>query len=620
MVGIWRECEIVDKKRGKKTYAMKLFLLFEDGSLVLANDDVLREIGYRLAYKPMEMPNRWDGRIRDVNEMELFSEIRRTWQEYIEFPQEEVYDLMTLWTIGTYFFHLFESYPYIYIGGAKQTGKSKTLTVLQCLAFNAIFSHNMSTATLYRLIQNARATLLLDETEKLSNPETAREYRSILLGGYKKGSYVYRTEKSTKEKLVPQAFECYAPKALANIGGIEDVLQDRCITITMRRTLNMRVMSNMPREEDPRWQELRNLLYSLFFRNWREVKDVYDKVEKPWALLEFSCIGGISDRVAFLGNDTHNATPPIASNKCNLARNATNYTQGSGDATNATNVTQNIYMAARVFRMLGREWELWRPIMALALFFEMKGVSGLLDRIAKLACNLIEQKWIEDTTTSMDAMLIRALLSLVDGIAKPEWFSVRDIKEALQEAYGGKEEMPDWINNRRIGRAMRRLGFSRKRVKAGSEWLLDPKQVQDLADRMGVLVGSDIQALFQLLQKREERLQEMQPEKEKMQQLELEEQGIGKAETKVRRTYLDISRLELEDQKCINAIIKRLKAAGSAGMKLKNLEWEMMEFGPDRFYSNLAYLFFEGVVFQLADGRVVLSEFLEEVKGGDVSE
>lgn len=83
---------------------------------------------------------------------------------------------------------------------------------------------------------------MIDETEKLSRPDRALEFRSILLGGYKKGEKVYRTEKLRDGTFQPEAFEVYGPKALANIGGIEDVLEDRCHTVILRarKILNMR--------------------------------------------------------------------------------------------------------------------------------------------------------------------------------------------------------------------------------------------------------------------------------------------------------------------------------------------------------------------------------------------
>ena len=48
----------------------------------------------------------------------LYRRIRGQWTRYIEFPDDAYYDLVTLWTIGTYFFPLFNAYPYLYFAHA----------------------------------------------------------------------------------------------------------------------------------------------------------------------------------------------------------------------------------------------------------------------------------------------------------------------------------------------------------------------------------------------------------------------------------------------------------------------------------------------------------------------
>jgi len=115
------------------------------------------------------------------------------------------------------------------------------------------FSGNLSTSSMFRLIQNSRCTLLIDETEKLANPERAQDFRGLLLCGYKKGEFVFRAEKTRKDRYKPESFEVYSPKMLANIRGLEDVLEDRCITIIMKRAKNPRILNAEINLNDPIW-------------------------------------------------------------------------------------------------------------------------------------------------------------------------------------------------------------------------------------------------------------------------------------------------------------------------------------------------------------------------------
>jgi hypothetical protein len=274
-VGVWFECEVT--RKGEVSVEVLPFLVRDDGKIILYHDGVLKDYGLRRAYQPVYQPNKWTGEIVEINQKEVYMEVRKLFEKYIDFQDPKEYDLVTLWTIGTYFYHMFDAYPYLFIGGEKRVGKSRTLKLIQSLAFNAIMSHNMSISTLFRLVQNARSTLLIDEQEKLSSQDRATEFRTLLLGGYKKGSLVYRIEKTKDERMIPVGFEIYSPKAMANISGLEDVLEDRTIDIVLIRSTNPNIVNTPdPDPYSPEWIPVRNRLTSLFLKKWREVKKIYE--------------------------------------------------------------------------------------------------------------------------------------------------------------------------------------------------------------------------------------------------------------------------------------------------------------------------------------------------------
>ncbi|MGC8937275.1 MAG: hypothetical protein ACP5KV_07965, partial [Candidatus Methanomethylicaceae archaeon] len=389
-----------------------LFLVTSNKEVLLANDEELIKKGWRLSYAPLKIPGKWpiEG-VRKylsgskVDPVGLLKRIIEAWEEYVEIDDPREYLLFALWDAGTYFHTLFNTYPYLYIGGMKRSGKTKVLTVHSCLAFNALFSNNMSTSSIFRLIQNARGTLLIDETEKLSNPERALEFRSILLSGYKRGALVYRVEKTKKEVLVPEAFEVYSPKALANIHGLEDVLEDRCITTIMKRGKNQKITNKEVELESELWSELRSGLHQLFLDHWHEVKCIYDSIGEPSEL---------SEQVNFVR---------VKGNSADLKA------------------------------LRSRYWELWKPLIAIAMFFDQKikeqglspevitkftyslnsltsptetekseGIStkftyslnSLTSLIISLALEKVKASIVEDITETGEAILISTLLSIVD--------------------------------------------------------------------------------------------------------------------------------------------------------------------------------------------------------------
>jgi hypothetical protein len=448
-VGVWLPCRISDDK-GNEKFKDLLFLVTDQRKIILANDDVFRSrnLDWRLVYKPIKFPNRWslpyvqaflEG--RTSKPIDVLEKVIEVWKKYLELPNEKEYLYNALWDIGTYFHSLFQGYPYVYTGGVKRAGKTKTLTVHHRLAFNAIFSNNMSVASIYRLIQNARATLLIDESEKLSYKgrmsERTLEFRSILLSGYKKGTRAYRIEKTKNDSLIPRPFETYSPKALANIQGLEDVIEDRCKPTILKRSRNKKIV-NLEVPDGELFGELRGELYVLFLEHWREIQHIYNKI------CEF---GELNEQV-------------------------------------------NIKNTPEINILVGRELELWRPIIALAIFFDRKRGSktkftsspcSLTSLILELAIEDAKQRQTENTTETGEVILTQVLQTVV---TTDDYYPVKTLKEKMLEAF---DEEQKWITTRWIGNALRRLGFKdKRRVGTGYQYKLHKADVEDLAARLGL--------------------------------------------------------------------------------------------------------------------------------------
>jgi len=426
-VGVGLPCQVTDNK-GKVKLQDYHFLIGSDRSQILCRKEELAKRKIQLSHTVVKLPNRWslesvknwlDGKTSADPEA-LYIAIKTAFEMYIEFEDPAIYDFLTLWTIGTYFFHLFNSYPYLYIGGMKQVGKTKLLTLLSLLCHNGIFSNNISTSSAFRLIQSGRCTLLMDETEVLSNPERQVDFRNMLFAGYKKGALVYRTHKDT---LKPEPFEVYAPKAIANIIGIEDVLEDRCITIIMKRGKNLEIVNKEVPLESEVWQQMRDQLYVFYLSYFNE-------------------LGELSEQVNFV-----------------------------------------------VEALSERELELWKPILALALFFD-KYIPNLSKHILEFAKQKAEEKKIENLTETLEYILVQTLLECVKGDG---FYKVKDIKEAVASCF---DEEVRWLTTKWVGNCLRKLGFAEKRrVGTGYEYFLSRGKIEDLAERLGIEVKASTSTL-----------------------------------------------------------------------------------------------------------------------------
>ena len=101
----------------------------------------------------------------------------------IDYIDERFYDLLSCFIVYTYFYPLFYNAPVLQFWGEMRTGKTKNLMLLEAMTFNPVNSANISSSSVFRLIESRRATILFDESEDLMTSERAREIRNMLLAG-----------------------------------------------------------------------------------------------------------------------------------------------------------------------------------------------------------------------------------------------------------------------------------------------------------------------------------------------------------------------------------------------------------------------------------------------------
>jgi len=350
--------EIIEKKNKKvRREVDKLFFVTSLGEKFPV--DLLRERKLRLACDyVITTQNRWSSKSIEaflkketiVNPREVYLRIKERLQKYFELEHPTTYDLTSLWIIGTYFFHIFDVYPYVYFGGMKETGKTNMLIFGRLLSFNAIHSEGMTGASVFRLIQGKRATILIDETENLANARSERLQllRQVVIDGHTRNIPLVRTEKGRHEKYVTGEFERYSPKMLANIQGIDDIIGDRCIMFTMLRAEKGKVKDLKHDQHLPIWQEIRDDLYVLFLMYWKDVKEIYNILELP-------------------------EDSPL-------------YSRGI---------------------------ELWKAILTLAKFIEKYGENNLFNSLHEYAKEKVKEKQVEETAERHEHLLVRVLLDLV---------------------------------------------------------------------------------------------------------------------------------------------------------------------------------------------------------------
>lgn len=218
---------------------------------------------------------------RQVDPRVLFGELEAFVRRYMWYSDERLYKLIPLWIMETYIFMVFDEVGYLALVGTKRTGKTRLFEILEMLSFNAIMSASSTDAYIYRTVERARATLLFDEADSLRKApkEAVNERLEIIRSGYKRFGKVGRCEGENSRTV---QFSTYSMKAIANVTGLEEALEDRVIHVNVeRKPREIQVEKMLKRELRDEVQGLRNKLYVWGLQHAAAVAGVYRDYQAP---------------------------------------------------------------------------------------------------------------------------------------------------------------------------------------------------------------------------------------------------------------------------------------------------------------------------------------------------
>lgn len=153
--------------------------------------------------------------------------------------------VLTLWSLATYLFEVFDSFPYLAITSpTMRCGKTRLAELLELACAKPIRIVGLTEATLFRIVDARKPTLIVDEAEVLrGRDERSSAVRAILNAGNRKGQTVARCVGggSAGANFSLREFQTYCPKVVALIGNLPSTLLDRSIPIVMRRRTQERI-------------------------------------------------------------------------------------------------------------------------------------------------------------------------------------------------------------------------------------------------------------------------------------------------------------------------------------------------------------------------------------------
>jgi Protein of unknown function (DUF3631) len=185
----------------------------------------------------------------------------------------------SLLAIGTHCFDVFETFPYLaLLSPEKGCGKTRTTEVLQQIVAEPVCAVCISEAALFRLIEERKPTLILDETEGLTGKgERVEAVRSLLNAGNRVGAQVPRCVGNSHEL---RFFSVFCPKIVCAIRVCPETVKDRSIVVPMqRKKLGEKVERFILRRVRPEGARLRERIVAFTRANREAIKRAYENLD-----------------------------------------------------------------------------------------------------------------------------------------------------------------------------------------------------------------------------------------------------------------------------------------------------------------------------------------------------
>jgi putative DNA primase/helicase len=199
----------------------------------------------------------------------LIEQIIDTLRRYVVLPAPSLLTV-ALWVLRAHAHDAFDINPRLaLLSPEKRCGKTTLLELLEHLVPRPLATSNVTAATVFRVIELAKPTLLIDEIDSFFSDER-NELRGVLNSGHRRAAaYVLRCVGDDQE---PRAFSTWCPMILCGIGHLPGTLADRSIEIAMQRRAPGESVTKL-RWTGARGEALRKILLTLHRACARWVQD-----------------------------------------------------------------------------------------------------------------------------------------------------------------------------------------------------------------------------------------------------------------------------------------------------------------------------------------------------------
>ncbi len=397
----------------------KLIILRNDGGAYGPKN--MADLGVSIKLPEMPLPNQrlsFEGAESFLegyrpDSAHVFNRVIEVVDRFIDFDksladQHTMSEMIACWILATWFLDAFNVIGYLWPNGSKGSGKTKLLTIVAELSYLGEVLAGGSFASL-RDLADYGATLAFDDTENLSDPKkTDPNKRTLLLAGNRKGSTVSLKEQGPDKKWRTRHVNTYCARLFSATSLPDEILASRTIIVPLIRTLDRRRANADPLEYDLWPCDRRKLIDDL------------------WLLA-----------LAHL--------PELPEYEKRVNREAT---------------------------LTGRNLEPWRALLAIALWLDEKGVTGLWERMEKLSQDY-QQERPEFEADDLTVLTVKALVKLAvtnvtnvtnGKMTSKGWiFAAEEIASTARMIANSETDIedPDKITAQRLGHILSKMRLTK---------------------------------------------------------------------------------------------------------------------------------------------------------------
>ena len=215
----------------------------------------------------------------------LYIDVRQFIEDHLDLIEDEEYDVLTAKVFESWLITKVKELGYVFFVGPPRSGKTRALEVMTVLCYNSKVAAYMSTACVYRLLDQGYCTLFLDELQQYLT-ENRMDFLALLNAGQRKDTPAMLLV-PLKDEYIPTPFKVFGSKFLASTRDTAEALATRCIIIPMMKnvrtvpfridkdraeTLSSRLNRYANSVQDAELPDLVNLFLERGFRDYRNIE------------------------------------------------------------------------------------------------------------------------------------------------------------------------------------------------------------------------------------------------------------------------------------------------------------------------------------------------------------